>query len=75
LNQLPQRPIACATGNPTASVSAAIANGRLSRRQTMYAPIAPPAIPPQMSRPPSHILNALISEPSAPKYASGEVST
>ena len=68
LNQLPTRPIACASGRPGASASANTVSGMPSWRQPSQAPTAPPATAPQMPRPPSQILNAASGSPPAPKY-------
>jgi hypothetical protein len=55
LNQLPNRPIACPTTMPGASVSAKTLSGSPSWRAAIHAPSAPPATAPQMPRPPSQM--------------------
>ncbi len=58
LNQLPQRPIACAKAMPGAIASAIGGSAMPRRRHAIHAPSAPPAMAPQIPIPPSQILKA-----------------
>jgi hypothetical protein len=69
LNQLPQRPIACASAMPGAVASATARSEMPRRRHPMYAPSAPSEIAPQMPSPPCQILTASTGSRPEPKYS------
>ena len=69
LNQLPSRPIACATGRPGASASAKNVSGTPSRRQAIQAPTAAAARPrPRCPGRPPRSRRPSIGSPPSPKY-------
>ena len=55
LNQLPNRPIACASRMPGARASAKVQNRMPVHLQPSHAPTAPPSRAPKMAMPPSQI--------------------
>src|SRR5579875_1589265 len=73
LNQLPQRPIACANARPGAAASANATTDTPARRAPIQAPTPPSATAPQMPRPPSQILKAFHGSRPGTKYNSGSV--
>ena len=66
LNQLPSRPMACATASPGATASSSAGKASLRRRATRYAPSTPKTTAPQIPRPPCQILSASIGVIGAP---------
>ncbi len=70
LNQLPQRPMACANAMPGATASAYAGIGMPRRRAPIHAPSAPSAMAPQMPRPPSQTLKASTQSRPSLKYSS-----
>ncbi|CAM5724564.1 hypothetical protein STENM223S_03385 [Streptomyces tendae] len=69
LNQLPQRPTACARAMPGATASAYAGSERRGGGQPIHAPSAPNAIAPQMPSPPSQTLKASTQSRPSLKYS------